>query len=216
MESLKIESILFDLDGTLIDSERDIVLSLKEAYQSLNLKLDVDKIIIGPTLEEIIKILSPEADEALRHSIITEFRKNYLSSSYTNTVTYQGVIKTLDLLKKQNKRLFIATNKPEKGSERVLNTLHLTDYFEFVGTPDCIAGRILSKTEIIAHILSTYQLDASKTLMVGDTVPDMIAGKNNKTYTLAFTGGYGAAEELLEQKPDFCINHFEEIINKIK
>ncbi|MEG1571929.1 MAG: HAD family hydrolase [Bacteroidales bacterium] len=215
MYKIPVDNFIFDLDGTLVDSIGDIAYSLQIAYQNLGLIYNPDLLVIGPPLEDIIEILTPSVSEKQKQNIIAEFRKHYLYSDFSRTIPYQGVVEVLKTLQSQGKRLFIATNKPKNGSKMLLNALDL-NYFEFVGTPDYIEGQLMTKTEVIKYIVANYHLDPNKTLMVGDTHPDIIAGKNNQLLTLAFTGGYGEKEKIALEEPILSIHEFKEILNKTK
>lgn len=208
------ENIIFDLDGTIIDSIGDIVDCIKKTYSHFNLFLPLDKLIIGPPLDEVINLISPELSKDKKMEIVKTFREFYKNSNYAETKIYNGVAEVLTALKNMNKHLFIATNKPISQVKKILSILQL-DYFEDIVTPDILEETKLSKTEAIALLIKSHKLNKMNTLMIGDTSHDIIAAKNNQIFTVGFTNGYGSQEELQNEKPTFIINHIHELIEII-
>lgn len=214
---MRIENILFDLDGTLIDSRGDIVFCLQRTFAEMSLPFKEEDLVIGPPLEDIILLLAPGISNDLQKEAVQVFRKFYMKSKYEKTLVFAGVEATLADLRKKGKRLFIATNKPMRPTINVLETLSFGK-FECIGTPDmCEAKGVarMDKADVIASMMKEYQLDKQVSCMVGDTIPDIVAGKKNELKTIAFTGGYGAKEDLEASKADFVIDYFPEILKCI-
>ncbi|MEG2666941.1 MAG: HAD hydrolase-like protein, partial [Bacteroidales bacterium] len=194
-------------------SKRDIIYCMQKAYDSVKLDFDASKLLIGPPLEKIVNILSPDISPMLHAKVIENFRFFYMHTDFQRTFLYEGVRETLEFLKKEGLRLFIATNKPKKATSKVLQHFQLDSLFEFVGTPDGLQeGILLSKTAVMAHILQKFQLNAKQTIMVGDTPPDILAAKENQVAGIAFLGGYGKQEDLERSGARFCIKYFKELL----
>ena len=109
---------IIDLDGTIIDSSNQILFCIDKAFKKVGYKIDKNKLtsnIIGPPIKEIIALLAPELyDENIINSIIKNFRQLYDNEENDISELYVGLYDFLRELKYKQKKLFIATLKPEK------------------------------------------------------------------------------------------------------
>jgi len=219
MNNFKIENIIFDLDGTLINSAGDVVNCLKKAYSSLSefSNVDISESFIGPPLNKLIKNITPEITEEQTHLIVNEFRNCYDNSSFSKTRLNDGVYELVQNLKNLNIKIFIATNKPIFVTKKILKSLKIDD-FDDVVTLDAVAGKKMDKTEMISYIINKWNLEKDKTLMVGDDASDIVAAHNNGIIAVAVLGGYGDPKTIIETKPLYVlnsINDFNNLLNKI-
>lgn len=189
---LDFEHFFFDLDGTLSDSKADVLGSMEQAYKTLGFSYDKSKLRIGPLLPDIISAISPALNEEERALAARTFRAVYAAGKYKNTVLFDDVMEFLDRLQAAGKTLYVATNKPKVPTYEVLEKLGIKDKFLFIGTPDC-TGENLTKAEVLKMMVSMFDLDPRKCLMVGDTLPDMEAGRHAGMKTMGFLSGYGDA-----------------------
>ena len=128
---------------------------------------------------------------------------------YENKI-YPGVKEMLKTLSSHNFQLFVATSKPTVYAIEVLRHFKIDICFkEIIGSN--LDNSRTDKTEIISHIISTYGLQASDSVMIGDRKHDIIGAKNNSMKTIGVTYGYGSIEELLSCQPDFIVNSSPEI-----
>lgn len=207
----RIHHFFFDLDGTLADSKADVLGSIAQAYESLGLAYDASKLRIGPLLPDIIATISPQLDAAQRQTVAQTFRAFYAAGKYRRTVLFPGVMDFLEKLRKQGKTLYVATNKPKKPTLEVLQTLGIRDLFFFIGTPD-FEGEHLTKPEVLKTMVRMFDIDPAQAVMVGDTLPDIEAGRYAGMKTMAFTGGYGGEDFGAESGADFIIHTYEELL----
>ena len=163
---LDFDHFFFDLDGTLSDSKADVLGSIEQAYKNLGFSYDKSKLRIGPLLPDIISAISPALNEEERALAARTFRAVYAAGKYKNTVLFEGVAEFLDKLLAAGKTLYVATNKPKAPTYEVLEKLGIKDKFLFIGTPDCM-GDSLTKPEVLKMIVSMFDLEAGKCLMVG-------------------------------------------------
>ncbi|MCH5243438.1 MAG: HAD-IA family hydrolase [Lentimicrobiaceae bacterium] len=210
-ELYRLNHFFFDLDGTLADSKADVLGSIEQAYQSLGWEYDASKLRIGPLLPDIISAISPQLDSAQRQTVAQTFRAFYAAGKYRQTVLFPGVLKFLDTLREQGKTLYVATNKPKKPTYEVLTTLGISDHFFFVGTPD-FEGDHLPKPEVLKAMVRMFNIDPSQAVMVGDTLPDIEAGRYAGMCTLAFTGGYGGETFAVDSGADFIVSDYRELL----
>lgn len=219
MNNFKIKNIIFDLDGTLINSAGDIIHCLKNAYISIPeySNMEISSSIIGPPLNELIKKITPEITEEQAQIVTKEFRNCYDNSSFSKTILNDGVYKLIQDLKHLNIKIFIATNKPTLVTKKILTNLKI-DVFNDVVSLDAVTGKKMNKTEMISYIINKWNLQKDTTLMVGDDVSDIIAAHNNGISAVAILGGYGNANTINETKPLYVlnsINDFNNLLNKI-
>ena len=216
--------ILFDLDGTLTDSYEGIKNAFVYALNKMGIepRPDTFRKCIGPPVAESFKSfysLSPE--EAERGTLI--FREYYgVTGAFENKV-YPEIETVLKTLNAHDKRLMVATAKPEVMAEKVLEHFNLRDYFCFVAgvTNDLLsqqeeASRRTSKEDVISHILKENAIhDYENTVMIGDRGSDMLAAKKLGLQTIGVTYGYGTRDELKNAGADFIIDSPTELIEII-
>lgn len=207
-----IDNILFDLDGTLTDPKQGIVNSILFSLAKLGIKennIEELDTFIGPPLRESFalryKLTEQQADNAVSY-----YREYYAVKGIFENKIYPGITKLLEYLSSSGYRLFVATSKPTIYALKILEHFELNTYF--IG----VAGSNLDnsgtdKTEIISHVLSEYNLDADRTIMIGDRKHDLIGANNNSIKSIGVTYGYGSQEELSSFKPDFLSNSCLEI-----
>ncbi len=209
-----IDNIIFDLDGTLIDSSEDILASLEKAYLICGYEYDKErfnKLFIGPPLPEMIRHLSPSLGEEKSLNIINTFRMNYEKSGYTKTSPYNGVEKALRGWRNNGKKLFLATNKPLRLSAGILHKVNLSDVFLDMVSPDTPDFGGGDKTVMINYLVKKWHINPTLTLVVGDSASDLRAAKKNGMYSAGVLYGYGYENEIRGSKPDYTIKKFEEL-----
>lgn len=207
---LDFDHFFFDLDGTLSDSKADVLGSIEQAYKNLGFSYDKSKLRIGPLLPDIISAISPVLNEEERALAARTFRAVYAAGKYKNTVLFEGVAEFLDKLLAAGKTLYVATNKPKAPTYEVLEKLGIKDKFLFIGTPDCM-GDSLTKPEVLKMIVSMFDLEPGKCLMVGDTLPDIEAGRYAGMKTMGFLSGYGDAS-FRNSHADFFFASYKELL----
>jgi len=205
--------LLFDLDGTLTDSEEGIVNALKYGLDKIGIdENDVEKLrsFIGSPLIKLLQesyALSPEqAEEAASH-----YRSYYAEKGIYENKVYPGIPELLSDLKKAGKHLIVATSKRTTGANQVLDIFKLTEYFELVvgGSPD---GSISEKTDVIRHVFSkTGDGIKNSSLMIGDRHYDIVGAHENGIDSVAVMYGYATKEEIDEAKPTFCVGSVDEL-----
>jgi len=204
-----INNFIFDMDGTIVDSSEEVLQCLKQACNNHNAEININNFspdVIGPPIKEIIKnIIVDFKNETLVGKIITDFRKIYDNDENDQSQMYEMIFEWLKFLKNSNKRLFLATNKPAKPTERLIKMLNL-NMFEEVYTIDKYPDRQLSKKEMITEIVEKYNLTKAETLMVGDAPSDIKAAHLANIKAIGVLWGYGNEKETLVEISDYIIN----------
>lgn len=210
-----INNYIFDLDGTLTDSSKEVLLCFEKAFENTGITIDKKRLnsdVIGPPLVDIIKLIAPSIkdDKEKLNQVMLAFREIYDYDENDITTLYDGVYDLLLELKKAGRKMFIATFKPMLPTERVLKKLGLKNLFEDVYTIDKF-GEKISKTEMIEDILKKYNLKKTETIMIGDAINDMNAAKQAGIIGVAAMWGYEADKEKLSQSASFVANSAMEL-----
>lgn len=195
------QNYIFDVDGTIADTAPAILKTIRKALTFTDTQIDEKRLtyeLIGPPLPQMIAILAPGAEAEKIETVVSAFRSldDELSEG---APLYAGIKPLLEKLKKEGKRCFIATNKPQSPTFKLLNALDIAAYFEAVYGPDIDKSRKMSKTEMIKEIIGRFNLDAERTIMIGDTLGDINAAHEAGCRSLAALWGYGKDKEELKK-----------------
>jgi phosphoglycolate phosphatase len=194
--------IIFDWDGTLMDSEAKIVSCLRSSIEKLGLEPRDDlqlKDIIGLGLTKAILQLYPDLAEAKIKLFIDEYRDQFLEKNTTSSTLFDGVVEMLQNLKQKGLLLAIATGKGRNGLDRILNNTQLASLFDSTRCAD----ETLSKPDplMLTEILDELKITVEQSLMIGDTVYDLEMANNIGMQSVAVTHGVHTVERLLAYKP---------------
>ncbi len=205
--------VLFDLDGTLTDSKIGITKSVQYALLKFNIRednLDNLESFIGPPLSESFqKNYGFEPSQA--QDAVYFYREYFSTSGIYENVVYPGIPALLADLKSKRKELVVATSKPTVFANQILNSFNLYQYFTTV-VGSHLDGTRTSKTEIIAHALSTLgKPKENSAVMVGDREHDIIGAQGNAIDSIAVTYGYGSLLELQRANPTYLAHAVEDI-----
>lgn len=198
--------IVFDWDGTLMDSEARIVACIHAAFADLGLpppSPEAARDIIGLGLDEALAVLLPEAGQEGRRALIERYRHHFLFSNETPSQLFPGVAETLDWLRARGHLLAVATGKSRRGLDLVLLSTGLAGYFQATRCAD----ETFSKPHplMLLQIMDELGVGGAETLMVGDTEYDMEMARNAGTHALAVCYGVHSPERLLAQGPLGCL-----------
>lgn len=204
--------LVFDWDGTLMDSEARIVACVRGAARDLKLGVpDDDSIrnIIGLGLKEAVTTLFPGADDALVGRVVERYRHYFLHVDKTPSELFAGAGRVLYDLKQQDYMLAVATGKGRQGLDMVLEETGLKTLFLATRCAD----ETLSKPDpqMLLQIMDELGVDGNETLMIGDTEYDMQMAVNAGAHRLAVSYGVHAPERLLQHSPLGCLDDISEL-----
>ena len=189
------KAIFFDLDGTLTDSGEGIINCATLALEHYGLPVpsrEEMRVFVGPPLDETFIKFGVPADQAAE--AIRIFRSRYLTVGKFENFPYPGIPETLQTLKSQGHRLFVATSKPETTAIEVLEKFQLAGFFEqIVGAT--MDGSRSHKADVIAYLLNLVG-DVGSTVMVGDTAYDVTGAAAHGIPTIGVSWGYGKVEDM--------------------
>lgn len=201
--------IIFDLDGTLVNSSVDITNSLNYAIEPYNLeKMTVEKTVglVGEGLTMLVEKMLGSENARIMPDVMDRFIRYYSDHLTEFTVPYPGVPETLEKLADYRKA--VVSNKREALSKRLLDTLKLSHYFDVILGSDS-AGERKPSPKPILQILEVVKVKPAEAVIVGDSNFDIEAGKRAGIRTIAVTYGYRGAEFL--SGADDMIDHFPEL-----
>lgn len=214
--------IIFDLDGTLIDSSDDLATAINYMLSSLgraNFSLDTIHHWVGNGAQTLVKRalsgkseIDPTLDEVLFEKALKIFLEFYSTNLAVKTITYPHVHTTLDRLKNNGLTLAIVTNKPFDFVEPILSALALENYFELI-----LGGDSLSKKkpdpEPLLYVCNKLNISTKQTVMVGDSKNDIISAKSANIDSIALTYGYNYGECISIYKPNAIFDNFSDILS---
>ncbi len=206
---MRIETFLFDLDGTLIDSAEDIALSLRLTLKELGreelMPSDVRRLIGGGVKALLERVLGE--DFSKEH--ITIFRKHYMNNAVVHTTLFDEMGETLQELKAKGKKLVVVTNKMKAITDEILLRLGIMGMFELVVGGDSFPEKKPSPLPVIKALELTDSSPESS-LMLGDTSADIEAGRGAGTKTALASWGYVKLNSI---QPDYVFKSPKELLS---
>jgi phosphoglycolate phosphatase len=195
-------SIIFDLDGTLIDSAPSILSSLKAALDEVSVSpiQPLSQTLIGPPLPQIIAEVLGKEQQACVTDIMASFKRHYDTQGYRSTVAYPGVQDMLEQLKQKGLDLYIATNKRIAPTRSILENLRWLDYFNVVYALDYFEPALANKTDLLSSVVEELKQDAHDLIYVGDRFEDYEASESNKISFIGAAWGYGELKKLIDEE----------------
>lgn len=189
-------NIVFDLDGTLVDSAPSILAAISDAFNECGLESDrpLTKEIIGPPLKEMLSTLVAARGSKATDQLTEAFKVSYDNVRVGQTPAFEGVDALLGGLISRGHRLFIATNKREMLAKRIVKNLGWESIFEGVYGLDGFDPPKSSKVELLAQLLTDLRLAKVGTIYVGDREEDGYAADSNGIAFVHATWGYEGDE----------------------
>ena len=196
------ELILFDLDGTLVDSAFDLYRAMNLSLKELNLPTVTEQQVRvwigkGTSLfcDSTLKYIKGEVDPALHQQLLDTFLKIYNADPCVDTQPFAGIIEFLQWGIANNKKLICVTNKPEQPARKILEVLKMDQYFI-----DVIGGDRFDKRKPdpiqLNYCVEHFQTTAEKTLMMGDSSNDVEAARRAGIDCIVVSYGYNHGEDI--------------------
>jgi phosphoglycolate phosphatase len=205
-----IRFIVFDWDGTLMDSEAQIVNCLHAAIADLSLEPMDDatvKNVIGLGLREAIDMLVPGQDEAFHRAFVEAYREHWFAHQESSLFT--GARDVLEVIRGHGLKLGIATGKARRGLRRVLAQTGLSDCFDATRCADETPSK--PHPQMLLELMAELGVAPHQTIMVGDTEYDMEMATNAGAGKVAVRSGVHSEERLNRHDPLVCLDRVTEL-----
>ncbi|MBK3331803.1 HAD-IA family hydrolase [Persephonella atlantica] len=208
------DTFLFDLDGTLINSSKDIAVAVNYALKKLGFPALEEKEIIkhvGYGGKKLIEGVLKTDDNELIEEGVRLFREYYFSNPAVYTTLYPYVYETLELLKKEKKKVAVVTNKYQDISEQILKKLNIVHLIDLIVGGDTTPSK-KPEREPVMFALKNLNSNPENAVMIGDSEADVQAGRSAGVKTVFVTYGFGKEDKVLPLKPDFIINSMRQLL----
>jgi phosphoglycolate phosphatase len=214
-------TLVFDLDGTLVDSAPDLHAALNASLNHANrggISLDDVHHLVGQGARVLLErglsatggLPSDEEFEQLFNFFLDFYQKNIA----VHSLPYEGVLNALIQCRAENATMAVCTNKPEAMARQLLDELELSQFFKATLGGDSLPVRKPHKD----HIHKTIEAaggSVDRAIMIGDSVFDIEAAKNSEVPVIAVSFGY-TDRPVIELNPTAVIHHFDELIPTIR
>lgn len=217
--------IIFDLDGTLIDSGADLALALNAMLVELKRNTFSEDEIhawVGNGAQTLVKralsgsvTVDKELDEKLFEKALSIFLDSYKNNVCVKTTLYPHVKTSLEHLHNRGFIMAIVTNKPFAFVEPILQTLKLENYFSLILGGDSLQEKKPSALPLL-HVCEKLSIAVEKSVMVGDSKNDILAAKAAQMDSIGVTYGYNYGENISLYSPEITLNDFSQIIQTLK
>lgn len=211
----KWKTILFDLDGTIVDSSEGITNCVKYALEEAGVPI--------PEYSQLLKFIGPPLVEGFQENVgmnleeakksTTKYRERYETIGLYEAHLYEGIDGVIQQLHNQGYRIALATSKPELYARKILEYFGLATYFdEMIGADDSV-GRS-AKSEVIFEALSRLKLsddEISTVIMVGDRKHDILGAKQFGLASLGVYYGFAPRGELEEFGADYIVHTVKQL-----
>ena len=203
------DAVVFDMDGTLTDSEPGIIKCLHYAFDKLGLPVPEHQVLrkfLGPPLvESFISFCGMNEEEAVRATGI--YRERYGTKGWKENAVYPGIRSLLRALHHAGRYLSVATGKPHEASDRILRAFDLHEHFNALAGP-MPHEHFADKKDLIIRSLNGF---TGRGVMIGDRASDIIAARELGMDSIGVLWGYGSREELEEARPDYLVQSVGEL-----
>ena len=217
--------VIFDLDGTLIDSVPDLADSVNFMLKELGRKIFDEKIIrfwVGNGAETLVK-RALSGSEKIDENIDTElfqkakdiFLNHYNKNLSNKTYLYSNVKEVLEKLNELDYKLAIVTNKPYKFVKPILEKLEIDKYFPYYLGADSLDEKKPSPKPLL-EVCKYYNTDVDLSIMVGDSKNDILSARNANMQSIAVTYGYNYGEDIKIYQPSFVVDDMFKILEILK
>ena len=213
------ELIIFDLDGTLIDSIPDLTLAINNMLSHFDIKpLTIEEAtpFVGNGAKKLVMraleyALQPEEiSKELFEEAFPIFFSAYRNTLCVETYLYLGVKETLQYLDNKEYNMVICTNKPFEFIEPILEELSIKHFFKYWVGGDSLPKRKPDAAPLL-HLANKMNKKVEKCVMIGDSKNDIFAAQNAGMQSIGVSYGYNYNEHISEYNPDKVVDKFEEL-----
>tara|TARA_B100000809_G_scaffold95005_1_gene93646 strand:+ start:3095 stop:3745 length:651 start_codon:yes stop_codon:yes gene_type:complete len=213
---MDIEGIIFDLDGTLVNSIEDIADSMNVVLENSDYpthSYNIYETFIGSGIRNLVSKAIPDSvkTEVEIERVFASMLDHYKDNCTNKTAVYPGVIELLNTLKSKDLKMAVLSNKADALTKKVVAEKLPTLFEPVLG----LTTEALKKPnpEVVLGICKSLGLNIKKTLYVGDSNVDIQTAKNAGLISIVVTWGFQPKEILLAENPDYIIDTPQELLN---
>lgn len=210
--------ILFDLDGTLVDSAFDLYRAMNLSLARLNLPLVTEQQVRvwigkGTSLfcQSTLQYLKGDVDPSLHQQLLDTFLEIYNAEPCVDTQPFQGIIEFLDWGLKNHKKMICVTNKPEQPARKILDVLQMSHYFDDVVGGDRFEVRKPDPKPLL-YCVEAFETTVEQTLMIGDSSNDVEAARRAGIDCVVVSYGYNHGEDIQLCQPQQIVDDLIELL----
>jgi phosphoglycolate phosphatase len=208
--------VIFDWDGTLIDSGESIVWCLNQAAKKYGLPdrtYNQVAAVVGLDLWQATQKAFLDQDPKMIDDLVVEYRNAFFAMKHDRSMLFEGVMQGLKALQQKGHVITIATGKSRKGLDAVLAELEMADLFVVTKTADETQSK--PDPQMLHEILAETGFSANQAIMVGDATFDLDMANAANIDTVAVTYGIQPIEVLRACKPTYEIDSFEQLLTVV-
>lgn len=214
----KIQSIFFDLDGTLVHTGPDLLKSLNYLLiknQLPKVSLDLIDDLVGGGAQQMIQkgfnFFNKQIKDSEMELLVNDFLVYYEQNCSVKSLPYEGVIKTLEKMNSLKIKLYVCTNKKQYLAEKVLKELKLSKFFCYIlGSRPSL--KLKPNVEMLNYLVKRTNCSVENILMIGDSINDIQPSHQLGIRSVYVKYGYGKLKNL---KPNYQVESFDQILNLI-
>ncbi len=212
---MKKKLIIFDVDGTIWDSEKDVFLAFNHTLNE-NAGFEIGKEefqkLAGLSLGNMFKNVLPDDKKQLSGEYEKKYKQYYIDEGHYTDATdlFANVKETIDYFKNEGFFMAVASSKPKRILDKMIKHFNLEGFSYVLGTEES-NFKHKPDPEIINYIIDNLNVSKEDAVIVGDSKSDILAGKNAKIDTIAVTYGYDKPENLMKLEPTYMIDEFSEL-----
>jgi phosphoglycolate phosphatase len=200
--------VIFDWDGTLMDSTGRIVSAMQTSAKITGLPIpskDEVKSIIGLSMQAVMQTLFPTCDENTNQKFLEVYRHQYVTGDKTPSPLFDGALENLNWLKQQSIPIAVATGKARAGLNRVLAEVNLLNFFDITICADEAQSK--PHPEMVEHLMQQAGKSQQETLVIGDSVHDLGMANAAGVASIGVTSGANEYAQLAAHNPLFILKN---------
>jgi phosphoglycolate phosphatase len=178
----KYKRILFDLDGTLIDSKSAILSTLDRSLKKHNIEsvIPLTDNLVGPPLKDVVRLVSGEINNSKMISIVNTFKAYYDTTGYKQSSLFPNILSMLTSLSSiDGRKMYIVTNKRANPTRKILKYLSIDNFFIQAYSLDTLSPEYSNKSDLLKQVLVIADVKSSEAIYVGDLEADFDAAKES-------------------------------------
>ncbi len=206
---MTVNNLIFDLDGTLIDSSRGVVEAVNYSLRQMG-QSEQPPEVIKPFIGYSLEVMYPQFTNAPIKELYRHFQVKAAETIVASTFPLDGTEEILRTLAAQKYQMAIATTKIKKHVDRIIDKFGWQEFFAaWVGGDE--VKKVKPDPEIFHLVLERIKADPRETLVVGDTLNDILAARAVPLRSAAIASPYGGREKLLASSPDYFLESISEL-----